>query len=111
MDLGQLPAVCNSLGIKIDPTIVHMSINNGYIDQGGKLSGKSVMAAGEVMEGNAGAHIIGQDNVDKFENSKSKASSAAGGGANSHQGGCASNPQCVKAKKMDGNTTNSGSDT
>ena len=40
---SMLPAVCNSLGIKIDPIIVHMSISGGKIDQGGTLKGHSIM--------------------------------------------------------------------
>ena len=30
--LAQLPAVCNSLGIKIDPNIIHMSISGAKIN-------------------------------------------------------------------------------
>ena len=94
-----LPAVCGSLGIKIDPTIVHMSIKNGFIDQGGKLADHSTMAAGEVMEGNAGAQILGQDNNDSFENSKSKSKSASGG-ASGHMGMAGNSQyQKVEAKK------------
>ena len=33
---AELPAVCGSLGIKIDPTIVHMSITGAKIDQASK---------------------------------------------------------------------------
>ena len=45
------------------------------------------MAAGEVMEGNAGAHIVGAYNIDDFENGSSKASSAAGGSRSGMMGG------------------------
>ena len=75
-----------------------MSIKNGFIDQGGKLADHSTMAAGEVMEGNAGAQILGQDNNDSFENSHSKSKSASG--ASGHMGMAGNSQyQKVEAKK------------
>ena len=75
-----------------------MSIKNGFIDQGGKLADHSTMAAGEVMEGNAGAQILGQDNDDSFENSNSNSKSASG--ASGHMGMAGNSQyQKVEAKK------------
>ena len=51
--------MCNSLGIKIDPTIVNMSISGAKIDQGGTETGGSTVATGEVFTGNAGTFIVG----------------------------------------------------
>ena len=53
------------------------------------------MAAGEVMVGNAGANIEGQDNNLKFEDGKSK--SAAESGAAGHEGMASS-----QSKSLDG---------